>query len=385
MSNTRNIAHLLGQNHDANRMIDSSDVDDIVLNSEYLNNRNLIINGAMQVSQRTMGQDVTSLTSGGIHQCDRWYNQISSAGTFTIQKDSGDHPNEFGESIKYDCTTANGSLGSAAELLLYQKIEGRHLQHLGFGTSNAKDLTLSFHVKSNLTGTLTAELYNIDPATNRHCSKTYTIDVANTWEYKTITYPGDTSQGFDNDNTVGLYMLLWLGAGSSRSSGTLQSSAFGNVTTANRVSSSNLNLASSTSNYIAFTGVQLEAGSKATPFEHKTFEGYEWDCQRYYHSVREGAGTYMIFATGRAWGSGGANGPYKFPRPMAKIPTMTAGGAASDYDFSLSSVPTSGSVSLNNDMMVINVAGSFTTGQMVIIGSNADGSGPAELKFDAEI
>jgi len=367
------------------RMIDSSDVDDIILNSQYLNGRNLIINGAMQVAQRTMGQDATGKTSGGIHQCDRWYNQISSAGTFTIQKDSGDHPDGFGESIKYDCTTANASLGSTAELILYQKIEGRHLQHLGFGTSSVKDLTLSFHVKSNLTGTLTAELYNIDPATDRQCSKTYTIDAADTWEYKTITYTGDSAQPFDNDNTVGLYMLLWLGAGSTRTSGTLNSSGFADNVTANRVSSSNLNLESSTSNYIAFTGIQLEAGSKATPFEHKTFEGYEHDCQRYYHSVREGSGGYMQFTTGRAWSTSGANGPYKFPRPMAKTPTMTAGGAAGDYDFGITSVPASGSVTHNNDMMVINVSGSFSTGQIIVIGANGGGSGPAELIFDAEI
>jgi hypothetical protein len=385
MSNTRSIAHLLGQNHDAIRMIDSSDVDDIVLNSQYLNGRNILDNGDMSIAQRTHGQDATGKTTGAIHQCDRWFNTITTAGTFTIQQDSGDHPNEFGESIKYDCTTANGSLGSSAELILYQKVEGQNVQHLAFGTASAKDVTLSFHVKSNLTGTLTAELYNIDPATNRHCSKTYTIDAANTWEYKTITYPGDTSQGFRNDNSVGLYMLLWLGAGSDKTSGTLQSSAFGDVTAANRVSSSQLNIASSTSNYIAFTGVQLEAGSKATPFERLPEATALANCQRYYFQIKAGANTYTQFCHGRAWGTGGGNGYLPFPVPMCKPPTMTASGVAADYDMNIN-VPASGSVPLDNSGMVINVTptGSFTTGQTLVIGAGNAALNAAGLYFDAD-
>lgn len=311
------------RNADIAKMLGRSEKDNVGNQSLVTPGRNLIQNGAMAISQRTDGADATGKTAGGFHQCDRWYNQISAAGTFTISKDSADHPDLFSESIKYECTSASASLSSAAELILYQKIEGQNLQNLGFGTTSAKDVTLSFYVKSNLTGTLTAELYNIDPATHRQCSKTYTIDAADTWEYKTITYPGDTSQPFDYDNTVGLYMLLWLGAGSTRTSGTFNSSGFADNVTANRVSSSNLNLASSTSNYIAFSGIQLEAGSSATPFEHLDFSDYEKQCLRYYYRYRKTALWGTFITPIRTYSGTNADGTIRFPVPMCKAPTLS--------------------------------------------------------------
>ena len=364
MTRNRDIATILGR----------SEKDNAGNQSLVTPGRNLIINGAMSISQRTDGQDATGKTTGGFHQCDRWYNQISGAGTFTISKDSADHPDLFSESIKYECTTANASLGSAAELILYQKIEGQNLQNLGFGTSSAKDVTLSFYVKSNLTGTLTAELYNIDPATNRQCSKTYTIDAADTWEYKTITYPGDTAQPFTYDNTVGLYMLLWLGAGSTRTSGTLNSSGFADQVLANRVSSSNLNLASSTSNYIAFTGVQLEAGSNATPFEHKPYVQDMTECLRYFNRYRK-TNSYGEFVTLRTYSATQGTGLHQFPTPMRAAPTLTIDKAVNGtyFAYNLNAISITGTDGnfTGCGFHATSASNSFVTGGGAVIQSNA--------------
>src|SRR6056300_1651547 len=125
------------RNADIAKILGRSEQDNAGNQSLVTPGRNLIQNGAMAISQRTDGADATGKTTGGFHQCDRWFNQISDS-TFTISKDTADHPDLFSESIKYECTTANASLGSAAELILYQKIEGQNLQNLGFGTSSAK-------------------------------------------------------------------------------------------------------------------------------------------------------------------------------------------------------------------------------------------------------
>lgn len=342
--------------------------------------KNLVINGAMQVAQRSTS--TASVTGPGYHACDRWYIFGSSSfGTYTVSQ-SSTAPNGFANSLKLDCTVADASPSAGDHFGVQQKFEGQNLQQLKKGTSDAVSVTVSFWVRSSKTGTYTLELDDRD--NTRSFSKTYTINAADTWEHKSVTFAGDTTGALDDDNANSFHLAWWLMAGSNFTSGTFNT-GWGARTNANRISSSNVNLSDSTSNDWYLTGVQLEVGDKVTPFEHKSYADYEWDCQRYYHMVKEGSGTYMQFCTGRAWGTGGANGPYKFPRVMRASPTMTAGGAASDYDFGISAVPAAGSVTLNNDMMMINVSGSFTTGQIIVIGSNAGGSGPAALMFDAEL
>ena len=387
MSNTRTIAHLLGQNHTATRFVDSADVDDIVLNSEYFqpNFRNLIINGQMDVAQRQTSVAVTSAAND--KACDRFEIAAQSDATITASQDT-DVPTGQGhtKSTKLVVTVADTSLSASQLNLFQQMIEGTVSRHLNWGYSNALDMTFSFWIKSSLTGSFTA--YCLDgTADSQSIVVPFTIDSANTWEKKILSIPGPTTGGttdFPIDTSRAMYLGICLGVGSNHQTSTINS-WHSNVSGFKASRSSDVKFVGTASANMYITGVQFEVGNKATLFEHKSFQDHEWDCQRYYHSVKEGSGTYMIFATGRAWGSGGANGPYKFPRVMRKSPTMTAGGAASDYDFSLSGVPGAGSVSLNNDMMVINVTGSFTTGQIIVIGSNADGSGPAELKFDAEL
>ena len=172
-------------------------------------NRNLIINGMMQVNQRG---DSTGKTSGGYYACDRFKTDISSAGTWSIAQSTVVPSGKgFKNSVKLDCTTTNSSLGADDYLLYQHRIEGQNLQKLAFGTSDAKPLVLSFYVKSNKTGTYHVNLYNTDNA--RQNGRTYTIDSADTWELKTLRFDADTSQGFTDDTGSSLMLEFWLVAG----------------------------------------------------------------------------------------------------------------------------------------------------------------------------
>jgi len=240
-----------------------------------LTGRNLIINGAMQVAQR--GTSAATKTNIAYHTVDRFKIGPTNMGTFTHTQES-DGPAGFTKSVKLECTTADASPAAADSITMQNIIEAQNLQHLNKGSSDAKSVTLSFYVKSNKTGTYTAEIFDGD--NNRHISKTFSVSSSATWEYKTITFEGDTSGSLNNDNGVGFYVIWHLGAGSDFTSGTLGTSWQANDT-ADRVSSSNVNLADTVGNYFQLTGVQLEVGEKATPFEHESFTSQWHKCQRY--------------------------------------------------------------------------------------------------------
>ena len=246
-----------------------------------INFKNIIINGDMSIAQR--GTSASSLTTGGYRTVDRFNFGIASAGTWTITQDT-DVPSGqgFAKSTKLDCTTADASLGASAELTFFQKIEGQNLQYLKKGTANAESVTMSFWVKSNKTGTYTAEIYDGD--NDRQISKTYTIDSVSTWEKKTLTFAGDTSGTLDNDNAVSFWIFFWLGSGTDKTSGTLNTS-WNTSTTADRVSSSQVNLADNTANEFYITGVQLEAGTAASDFEFLPFDVNLQRCYRYYYKM----------------------------------------------------------------------------------------------------
>ena len=254
-----------------------SRINEAGLNINQYGNRNMIINGAMQVAQR--GTSVTSITTADYRTCDRFLFGPTS-GTYTVtQESSASTADGFTNSLKIE-TTATGSSTNAT---LQQRIEGLNLQHLGYGTSSAKQTTVSFYVKSNKTGTYTLELYNADAT--RQISKNYTIDASGTWERKTITFPSDTSNGFGNDSGLSLYLFWWLAAPSSFTSGTQNTSAWASATNANRVSSSIVDISDTVGNYWEITGVQWEVGDTATDFEHRTYGDELAQCQRYFQVV----------------------------------------------------------------------------------------------------
>jgi len=246
----------------------------------YSSAGNLLINGAMQVSQRSaVGTAVTGLTTTSYNTADRWKTEISSLGTWT-QTTIADAPtgSGFRNSVKLACTTADASPAASDLLIFRQPIEGQNLQAIRKGTTSAQTVTLSFWVKSFQTGTFIVELQDAD--NTRACSKAYTVSVSNTWEYKTLIFPADVTGVFDNDNAQSLIVNFWLGAGSDYTSGTL-ATTWGTTTNANRAVGVT-NLASSTSNTWFMTGAQLTVGSVATPFEFKSFADDLRACQRYY-------------------------------------------------------------------------------------------------------
>jgi len=256
------------------------------------NFRNIIINGDQSIAQRSTS--VSSITGTGFYTLDRFKTSMGTAGTWT-QSQSTDVPTGqgFANSLKMDCTTANGSLSSGSSLAIQQGIEGQNLQYLKKGTSSAESLTLSFWVKSNKTGTYIAELFDGD--NTRQASQSYTISSANTWEKKTLTYAGDTTGAFGNDNGNSLSLNFWLVAGTNFTSGTLQTS-FTSNTNANRAVGQ-VNLADSTSNEWYITGVQLEAGTSASDFEFLPVDVNLQRCQRYYYLVASGSGVNINFVS----------------------------------------------------------------------------------------
>jgi hypothetical protein len=246
-----------------------------------LTNRNLIINGAMQIAQRATSS--TGITTENYYTADRWFIAISSAGTWTMNVDSSGPTNtEFRKSANVVCTTADSSLAAGDNFRFLQRIEGQNLQSIKKGTSAAESLTVSFWVKSSNTGTYICEFFDSD--NSRQISKSYTIDAANTWEKKTITVPPDTTGQFDNDNGISLQLHFWLAAGTTFTSGALNSSAWASSVNANRTAGQ-LNLANASGNYWALTGVQLETGTVATPFEMRNIGQELALCQRYYYKI----------------------------------------------------------------------------------------------------
>lgn len=246
-----------------------------------LSNRNMIINGAMQLAQRSTS--ATGVTATGYHAVDRFEASITTMGTYTISQ-STDAPDGFANSLKYEVTTADASPAAADQIALQTKFEGQNLQHLNYGSSSAKSLTLSFWVKSDVTGTYSNEFRQPDNS-SKHYSFSYTINAADTWEHKTVTIPGDASGVINNDNGNGFDIKWWLGAGSNFTSGTYTTGSWKSRTVANTVSSSSPNFASTVGNEWYITGVQLEVGERVTPFEHRTYGDELLKCQRYYAKV----------------------------------------------------------------------------------------------------
>jgi len=293
-------------------------VDGIQVDGEYMTpyagRRNLLYNGAMQVAQR--GTSVAGITGSGYHTADRWNVALTSLGTWT-QSVEADAPtgSGFSKSTKLLCTTANASPGTSNAFRFDQRLEGQDLQSIKKGTSSAERLTLSFWVKSNVTGTYVVWLYDADNA--RSVAASYSVSASGSWEKKTITFPADTSGAFDDNNGSSLWVSFVLAAGTDWTSGTL-ATTWEADTTANRAVGQT-NLAAATSNYWQITGVQLELGDKATPFEHRSYGEELSLCRRYFLIVGEKGADFKL---GR-----NNSGTYRMIgatfSPMRAVPTAT--------------------------------------------------------------
>jgi len=246
------------------------------------NFRNIIINGDMSIAQRATS--ASGLTTNGYYTVDRWTFRNYQGGTYTMAQTpltSSDTPFSYGfsQSVKYDCT----SISSTERLVIHrQNIEGQNLQYLGYGTSNAKSLTISFWVKCNVTGTATINLYL--PDSGEQQVQTYTIDTANTWEKKSVTFSGNTSYIIDNNADSGMFVSFNMSASTEYTSGT-QPTTWTAYQQNEWATGQTIDISANTSNEISFTGIQLEVGTTASDFEFLPVDANLQRCQRYYIKI----------------------------------------------------------------------------------------------------
>lgn len=287
-------------------------------------NRNLLYNGAMQVAQR--GTSTASITTSGYYTADRWKTALADLGTWT-QSVEADGPTGSGltKSMKILCTAADTSPTAGDVLIVQQILEGQDLQRIAKGTASAQQLTLSFWVKSNKTGTYIAELEDSD--NTRQVSASYTVSASATWERKTITFPADATGAFANDNGASVAVNFWLSSGSTYTSGTLNTS-WASTTSANRAPGQT-NLAAATNNYWQVTGVQLEVGPTATGFEFKSYGQELRECQRYYFQYKS-AGDATTAVPHTVAGSS-ATFYIGFPVSMRTAPNLSATSGSASY------------------------------------------------------
>ena len=277
--------------------------------------RNRIINGDMRIDQRNAGASVTP-TAG--YTLDRWLVYESTDGAISIQQVS-DAPSGFSTSLKATTTTADSSLGATQYCYLEHRIEGYNFSDLGFGTASAQNVTLSFQVKSSLTGTFGGVLMN--SANNRCYPFTYTINAASTWETKSVTVAGDTTGTWVGaTNGIGIRAIFGLGLGSTYS-GTAGAWAGAEL----YAPTGAVPLIGTLNATWQITGVQLEAGSVATPFERR-FYGQELAlCQRYYYSMPSMTNYPAFHYNFSAYTN------VILPVTMRTTPTVTANGIGSTY------------------------------------------------------
>ena len=336
-------------------------------------NTNLLFNGAMQVAQR--GTSTASITTGGYYTADRWLTSIAALGTWT-QSVENDAPTGSGlrKSLKILCTTADAAPSASDYVAISQSLEGQDVQRICKGSSSAQQLTMSFWVKSNVTGTYIAELVDVD--NSRRVSASYSVSASATWERKTITFPVDTTGVLDNDNDVSLQVYFWLAAGSTFSGGSPLQTTWGTAT--NTRATGQTNLGAATNNYWQVTGVQLEVGPVASSFEFKSYGQELRECQRYY--FRQTPGSLSPYGSAQAISTTAAVGIIQLPVTMRVGPTsMDVTSTASDYRVyenpsvnpGCSSVPTLNETQPDAVIITFTVASGLTLGRAEQLRANS--------------
>lgn len=305
-----------------------STIDNNGVNLGQLGNRNMIINGAMKVAQRSTSVTGIGATGTAYHTLDRWQIETgNSGGRFTMSQ-SSDAPSGFGSSLKLDCTTAVTSIGTGEYLLLEYHLEGQDVQRIKTGTSDAEEVTISFYVKANASFNFVLEVR--DNTNGRNCSKLFSTTTG--WNRVELTYPADTIGEIVNSNASGIRLFFWIHAGSEYTGGTLNSSSFTtNVLAANRASGIS-SFYSSTSNEFYLTGFQMEVGDTATPFEHRSYGDELAKCQRYYWVLPSG---YDDGSTGKKASTGSIlsfNSTGTFPVTMRATPSATVSTGSVNYE-----------------------------------------------------
>jgi hypothetical protein len=347
--------------------------------------RNRLINGSMVIDQRNAGASITPTSA--TFSVDRWNTNLTQASKFSVQQNAGSVTPPVGFKNYLGVTSLSAySVLSSDFFALQQPIEGFNFSDLDWGTANAQTITLSFRVRSSLTGTFGGSLVN--SAFDRSYPFTYTVSAANTWETKSITIAGDTTGTWVGaTNGIGCRLYFGLGAGSTYSgtAGAWSANAFTSATGATSVVGT-----SGATFYI--TGVQLEAGSVATPFERRPYGTELALCQRYYYKLQAtannqdfGAACAVTTTVGRV--------SMPFPVTMRSPPSaVEQSGTASNYqcrfantNTSCSAVPTFSTASVAGSAVNFTVASGLTAGQGGQFGAGPSTGASAFLAWSAEL
>jgi len=282
---------------------------EVITNSQIGGRRNIIINGAMQVAQRATSATGVGGTNEEYPTIDRFNFTTTSAGRFTMEQVADVHDG-FANAMKLTCTTADTSISSTEALILQTKFEGQDVQRLMYGSSSAQPITVSFYVKGNANATYTLEWRNEEDG--RNIGKTF--NVTTDWTRVIITFTGDTGGSpVDDDNTHAFTLGIWLHGGSYFSGGTFTENVY-HSTNNQRIGDGQTSFLDSTDRTFFITGLQMEVGSQATPFEHRSFGEELALCQRYffktfphgttpaageidcvYHYIQDYSGGYTVF------------------------------------------------------------------------------------------
>ena len=304
----------------------------------------------------------------------------------SLQKEwskSTNSPDGFGSSLKLDCTTAESSLAADEQIRLEHRLEGQDLQSWNKGDSNARPVTLSFFVNATKTGTNIVTLYDNDNA--RSCSKSYTVNSADTWEYKTITFPADTTGSFDNDTNTSLQILFYLMAGSNFTSGTLNTAWNSHVAANSGVGQ--VNNFDNTANNFHITGIQLELGETATTFEHDCFQDNLLRCRRYFKGWGSGQEVYSVVSGGVVTSATQCYATVLHDVPMRAAPTFAYNGTVYAYDGGVSKAVAAISTNYvgdeNGGFVYLETASGLTQGRSIYIYTDNDEEDRVTL--DAEL
>lgn len=310
--------------------------------------RNKIINGDMRIDQRNAGASVTPSTTGAfVYTLDRWSLFATQASKFSLQRNAGavTPPDGYSNYIGVTSASAYTSL-STDQFILTQQVEGYNMVDLAWGGSNAKTVTLSFWVRSSLTGQFSATLENL--AGTRSYVATYTINQANTWEQKSLTIPGATSGVWNTDNTTGMYVIWNLGDGAN-----LQTTPNTWYSGGANAATGDVKLVGTSGATFYLTGVQLEVGTAATPFERRPYGVEMALCQRYYQVF---SGVHI-----EGYASAGSvravNVPMTFPVQMRTTPTRSVitAGAMTNIRTSSTSYAGLGVISLTPTLASVSI------------------------------
>jgi hypothetical protein len=351
----------------------------------------MIINGAMTVAQRSTSTVAQAdLSNEGYATLDRWHLQFASGcpGTVTTSRDT-ESPDGFNTSIKLDCTGAGTPVDTTNDYIrLWQKIEGQDLQRLAFGTSSAKSITLSWYMKSTTyTDPISIHFLAYGSPANEYYNVTVTPTTS--WARYSVTVPGSTSLTFANDNMAGLNIGFTVAGPATPQHTQASNSTSWSTTTSNAVTDIG-NLVDDTANVLYITGVQLELGSNATPFEHRSYADELARCQRYFYMLADGSnGDTTPCGIGSQYNAGIIYITPYFPVAMRTGPTIYEVGGTNYFQ----SYQNSTGLEFNADWQIrktsvtcaniyTNASSSGTAGQAVWVEIN---NTSARLGFKAEL